>query len=143
MLPFVLQGHETSPDDAKLDVDWTLSDNLPQEERLRLLRNEMIKENLLEGRNAQYRSSGNSLVPFVKPNDRCTYAPVTREEDVQLKDIVFCQVQPRNYFYAHLVTRKERYRGGRVYFAISTAKGHDNGCCYIEHIYGKLIKVKS
>ena len=75
-----------------------------------------------------YRSLGWSLYPRVWPNDECTYEPVTSADDVNENDIVFCQVQPGDRFYGHLVWRK--------WFL----EGRPNGWCSIEHIYGRLVR---
>ena len=103
--PFVLNWpHEITPE---LDVDWTLCpDDYEKELRLREVRNEMIKNELLLGRPVIYRSSGWSLWPKVWSNDQCTFEPVTSADDVNEKDIVFCQVQPGDRFYGHLVSCK-------------------------------------
>ena len=60
------------------------------------------------------------------------------EED----DIVFCNVRPTGYFYAHLVQCKERCSESKKYvFWISNLEGRSNGWCWIEDIYGKLFSV--
>jgi hypothetical protein len=150
MPPFVLEGpHEVSPE---LDVDWTLApDNWDHECSRRHERNTLIKDQLLSGRNACYRSSGWSLHPRVWSNDQCTYAPVTSADQVMQNDIVFCEVMPGNRFYAHLVLRKEwkKYtqRGREIqgsdqwYFTISNIKGWENGWTTIDKIYGRLVQV--
>ena len=114
-----------------------------EELRLRDLRNEMIKKQLLEGHSVAYRQSGWSLWPKVESNDCCFYNPVRFEESVQKDDIVFCQVQPRGYFYAHLVKEVEfdKQHGCRKYW-ISNMKGFVNGWCHIHHIYGKLFQIQ-
>ena len=103
------------------------------------MRSDLIKKQLLEGRPVCYRSSGWSLCPRVRSNDQTTYEPVTSADQVQVDDIVFCEVQPGNRFYAHLVKRKE-WRGVEWYFTISNAQGRENGWCRIEHIYGRLVE---
>jgi hypothetical protein len=139
--PFVMESrHETRPEH---DVDWTLCpEDWGKELRLRKCRNEMIKGKLLAGRSVCYRSSGWSLYPRVYSNDLTTYEPVTSAYQVQVDDIVFCEVQPGDRFYAHLVKRKEwvwtEAGGGEWYFTISNAQGRENGWCHIEHIYGRL-----
>ena len=75
-------------------------------------------------------------------NDQCTYEPVTAEGDVNVDDIVFCQVQPGDRFFAHNVKAKGVWPAtGRTYFTIANLEGRENGWCYIEHIYGRLIEV--
>ena len=77
-----------------------------------------------------------SAGPFERPD---TYAPVTSADMAQVDDIVFCEVQTSNRFYAHLV--KNKYlQGGAWVFKISNMQGWVNGWCRIEHIYGKLIE---
>ena len=138
--PFVLNwAHEITPE---LDVDWTLCpEDVAKELRLRAVRNEMIKEQLQLGKPVIYRSSGWSLCPRVWSNDLCTYEPVTSADEVQEDDIVFCQVQPGDRFYGHLVPRKW-FQGGEWYFTISNLKGWSNGWRSIKHIYGRLIRVE-
>ena len=110
--------------------------------RLRAVRNEVLKENLLNGQHVSFRSSGWSLYPRVHSNDQCTYKPVTAESDVKVDNIVFCQVQPGDRFYAHNVKAIDVWPStGRTYFTIANLKGRENGWCFIEHIYGKLIEV--
>ena len=102
--PFVLDAdHEVNPE---LDVDWTFCPGNEKEQRLREVRNKMVKEILLQGKSVCFRSSGGSLRPRVCSNDRCTYVPVTDYSEVGLGDIVFCQPQPKGYFYVHIVVRK-------------------------------------
>ena len=136
--PFVLNwSHEITPE---LNVDWALCpEDWATEQRLRAVRNEMIKEQLQLGKPVIFRSSGWSLYPRVWPNDQCTYEPVTSADEVQEDDIVFCQVQPGDRFYAHLVSRKW-FQDGEWYFTISHLKGWSNGWCSIKHIYGRLIR---
>ena len=102
-------------------------------------RNEIIKKQLQLGRPVIYRSSGWSLWPRVGSGDQCTYEPVTSADDVRKTDIVFCQVQPGDLFYAHLVSHKW-FQDGKWYFSISNLNGWLNGWCAIEHIYGRLIR---
>ena len=135
--PFVLNwSHEITPE---LDVDWTLSEDTAKELSLRDERNEIIKKQLQLGRPVIYRSSGWSLWPRVWPNDQCTYEPVTSADDVRKTDIVFCQVQPGDRFYGHIVSHKW-FQDGKWYFSISNLNGWLNGWCAIEHIYGRLIR---
>ena len=131
--------HEITPE---LDVDWTLCPEDPAKElRLREERNEMLKEQLQLGKPVIYRSSGWSLYPRVRSNDRCSYEPVTSAHEVHQGDIVFCQVQPGDRFYGHLVSCKW-FQDGEWYFTISNLKGWVNGWCSIKHIYGRLIRVE-
>ena len=119
-------------------MDWTLCpEDSAKELRLREVRNGMMKVQLQLGKPVICRSSGWSLYPRVWPNDQCTYEPVTSADEVQEDDIVFCQVQPGDRFYGHLVSRKW-FQDGEWYFTISNLKGWSNGWCSIKHIYGRL-----
>ena len=103
---FILQAHEVRPGD-ELDTDWTLHADWTQERRLREVRNELIKAQLQEGKTVAYRQSGWSLHPRVHSNDLCCYLPVRFEEQVSRDDIVLCTLQPKGYYYAHLVKELE------------------------------------
>ena len=135
--PHVLNwSHEIT---QELDVDWTLCpEDSAKELRLRAERNEMIKEHLQRGKPVIYRSSGWSLYPRVWSNDLCSYDPVTSADEVHEDDIVFCQVQPGDRFYGHLVSRKS-FQEGEWWFIISNAHGRSNGWCSMKNIYGRLI----
>ena len=89
---------------------------------MRKVRNELLKENLQAGKPVIYRSSGWSLWPRVWPNDQCTYEPVTSADQVHKEDIVFCEVQPGDRFFAHVVSLKWEEEGD-WYFTIADLKG--------------------
>ena len=106
-------------------------------------RNVQIKEQLQRGEHVCYRSSGNSMWPTVKSGDLCEFAPfpeAASAEDIEVRDIVFCKVQPRNRFYAHIVLRKE-YDDvhGEWCCIIGNKDNHENGWAYMETIYGRLM----
>ena len=139
--PFVLEGQHDFGEEY--DVDWTVADN-PEwkvEVARRYARNKLIKAQLREGKNAAYRSSGWSLHPRVSSGDCCTYAPVNAYSEILVGDIVFCEVMPGFRFFAHLVKDKEWDQGHNDWvYTISNKDGKENGWCYIETIYGKLIE---
>ena len=92
------------------------------------------------------RSSGWSLYPYVSSGNGCSYTPVTSENQVQVRDIVFCEVQSvrvpnKSTFYAHLVLEAQRESSGKMRYIIGNSGGHQKGWCHIEHIYGRLVKV--
>jgi len=125
-----------------LDTDWTLHADWAEEQRLREERNLLIKQQLDAGQTVAYRSSGWSLFPRVRSNDICCYLPVRFPEQVEEDDIVFCQVQPEGYFYAHLVKEKKWDHDRHAWkFLVSNLEGRINGHCYIEHMVGKLLQV--
>ena len=135
----MLQAHEVRPGD-ELDTDWTLHVDWGEEQRLREKRNELIRAQLMEGKTAAYRQSGWSLHPRVHSNDLCMYIPVRFEDQVSADDVVFCIVQPKGYYYAHLVHSKAWDDSCYKYkFWISSLKRKINGYCDIEGIFGKLV----
>ena len=139
MMPVIFNGrHEINPNS---DLDWTLcGEDMAKEYRLREQRNQMIKDELLASKYAVFRSGGYSLESIGSKNNDCTeYHPVTKDEEINERDVVFCQVQPTNRFYGHLVLSKTIWKGnGRTCYCIGNAEGRPNGWCHIEHIYGRL-----
>ena len=146
--PFRLfDAHEIHPDD---DVDWTRSQSWDEELKRRDLRNRMIKKQLTEGTSVQYRSTGNSLWPKVKSGDCCILEPVLYPDNLKVNDIVFCEVQWGNRFYAHMILAIQWHKTAesasgeetwKRYFTIGNINGHVNGWCYDEHVYGRLVEV--
>ena len=125
-----------------LDYDWTLSRDWNKEKPLRDERNQIIKKMLLAGKTVAYRQSGWSMHPKIHSNDLCSYLPVRFDESVNEGDTVFCQPQPNDYFYAHIVKEKDWDRANHCYrYWISNLKGRINGWCHLKHIYGKLVQV--
>ncbi len=108
------QIDRTIPEDTTLHVDqrWEL------EQWRRDRRNRLIVANLTEGLTVFYMSSGSSMWPLVQSNDACLFHPIQAvtgagfiqkaESDIDVGDIVFCQVQPSNQYYAHLVLEIEK-----------------------------------
>jgi hypothetical protein len=135
----VLDGEHSVP--PLLDFDWTLHAEKTIELRRREERNVVVKEALQAGNTVAFRSSGNSLHPWVHSGDSCTYVPVNGPMDIRLHDVVFCEVQPGNRFYAHVV-KKIVTKRGRLRFTIANLEGRENGWCEMEHIYGKLVHVE-
>ena len=137
----VYASHEVRPEQ---DVDQTFHPNWHTEQRRREERNIELKRMLLAGSDVAYRSSGRSLEPRVMEGSRCTYEPVTSVDQVFMNDIVFCEVQDGDRFYAHLVKSKDWHVWDECfYFWISSLKGRTNGWCHIKHIYGKLTNVQA
>ena len=104
---FIQEAHEVCPGD-EFDIDWTKSDDEAEEMRRRAERNEIIREMLLKGKTVAYRESGWSLHPRVSSNNLCSYIPVRYPEQVNKGDVVFCIVQPRGLYHAHLVHTIQR-----------------------------------
>ena len=149
LTPIVVYGfHEVRPED---DFDQTLGHDWITGNGLREERNVELKRMLLQGHAVAYRSSVNSLLPMVASGDRCTYTVVTLAEQVLVNDVVFCEVQEGDRFYAHLVSKKEyHHRDKCYYFTISNMKHvldpisnpWTNGWCQMKHIHGKLILIQ-
>ena len=147
-----------SPHEAGLAFheDWTRVDNEEEELKLRDSRNRLIHLFLVDGRSVFYRSSGNSMWPLVQSDDACTFHPIqavsagdgehdiTKDEsEIDVGDIVFCQVQRSQQYYAHIVLRVERdYYANEVKYWIGNIQNRYNGWCYREHIFGILVKVQ-
>ena len=122
----VLEGtHNASP---PFDQDWTIvkgSRRDPEKWKLEISlrdqRNMLIRQYLDAGRSVFYTSSGSSMWPLVQSDDGCLFHPiqaVTAEDGVHaiqkkaseigVGDIVFCQVQPSQQYYAHIVLYVEQ-----------------------------------
>ena len=160
--PLVLScPHEAAP---PFHDDWTRvpgshadAAKWEMELRLRDARNRMIHEHLNGGRDVWYKSSGNSMWPLVHSGDACTFKPIQAvtardgihatapkgESDIGMGDIVFCQVQPTNQYYAHIVLDIELdiYAKETKYW-IGNIEQRRNGWCFREHIYGILFRVE-
>ena len=141
--PFValiFEGEHCVP--PEFDFDWTQHPNRKTEYKLREQRNVLIKEALKNGKKIAYRSSGNSMSPWVVSGDSCTFQPVVDAKLLRPHDVVFCQIQsPRVAYYAHIIKKMVPWKGG-LKFTISNLEGHVNGTCTQEHIYGKLTHVQ-
>ena len=110
------------------DVDWTQvkhsSKDLKkykEEIKRRDFRNRWIQEYLVDSRVATYTSTGDSMWPLVQSGDGCMFYPiqaVTKKagrfsiqkeaSEIEVGDIVFCQVQTSQLYYAHIVHKVER-----------------------------------
>ena len=157
----VLQSpHEAKP---SFHEDWTRvpgsahdRELWEKELRLRDSRNKLIHETLRDGSCVWYTSTGSSMWPLVQAEDAILLHPiqaVTAEDGMDCRpkeasqiyvgDIVFCNVQRTQQYYAHIVleieydvhARESRYWIGNI-------EQRHNGWCYREHIYGILIEVQ-
>ena len=83
----------------------------------------MMRESLVEGRSVFYRSSGSSMWPLVQPDDACTSHPIQaatakdgihslqkKASEIGVGDIVFCQVQRSQQYYAHMLLGQDQRR---------------------------------
>ena len=158
---FVVSGDINAPE--LFDYDWvdhesTRPQNLTGREPLEIWRwfNEkryrLIREVLMRGQSVQLRSSGNSLVPIIYPNDITFIRPILPGCNSQIKagDVIFCLVQPNDRWYIHLVWRigkwRDEYGIEKDIFVIgNNKKGFQrrcNGWCYREHVFGIVWKTQ-
>ena len=64
-----------------------------------------------------------------------------RKSVIQLGDVLFCKPQPHGLYYAHLVLEIEALTHGPVKFTIGDIKGHKNGQCFEDHIFGIAVAI--
>ena len=142
--------------------DWTRvpgSSSDPElwekELKVRELRNNLIRDYLVDGRSVFYKSSGNSMWPLVQSDDAIILHPiqaVTADDgmpfqkeasEIGVGDIVFCQVQRSQQYYAHIVLEVERdYYAQESKYWIGNIERKINGWCFREHIFGILVEVQ-
>ena len=138
------------------DTEMPVDDPNPRVEwQYRLQRNEMIKRYLQDGIAVQYRQTGDSLYPFVHSGDSCLFEPVFDCGTLKKLDIVFCQVEPDDHYYAHEIidielqcirdpsagsARHPSWKRVRK-FIIGNNKGHCNGTASDHTVYGRLVEV--
>jgi hypothetical protein len=94
---------------------------------------------LRAGNPVTFGEKGNSMVPRIKSRQKCTYAPVTRHEDLHVGDVVFCSVG--RWTLSHLLTAMRQLKDGVWQYQISNNHGHVNGWTSLERIYGKVIVI--
>ena len=87
---------------------------------------------------------------IMRSGDNCTYVPYFPGDDIKVGDVVFCQPQPSNLYFCHIVWDKYLHKmglGAEWCWTIgNNREGHgarNNGWCFREHIYGKLTMVES
>lgn len=90
---------------------------------------------LQEGKTVTFRPQGSSMTPRIRSGQLCTVEPISPDAPVEVGDVVLCRVNGSQYL--HLVTAKD---GDRV--RISNNRGHHNGWCGPQAVYGRLVKVE-
>ena len=127
-----------------------------KEQRNRHKRDYLIRGAFIKGKSVFYKSSGNSMWPLVQSDDGCTFHPIQavtakrgvhsiRKEasEIGVGDIVFCQVQRSQEYYAHIVLDvQECYNPEEPKYWIGNIQKHYNGWCHRKHIFGVLVEVQ-
>ena len=94
------------------------------------------------GANVCYQSCGHRRFAKVKRGECYTYAPVESADQVNERDIVFCQVEPDDRFLFLVVTAKGFHPNRQEWrFTIANIRGYERGKCFLDKIYGRLISV--
>ena len=93
--------------------------------------------------------------PLVQSDDACNFYPIQavtakdcihavqkEASEICKRDIVFCQVQPSQQYFAHIVLDVEQSRHhNEPKYWIGNIQGYCNGWCLREHIFGILVDV--
>lgn len=94
---------------------------------------------LMEGKTIEkYKEGGNSMLPLIKSRQPVTLVPIKENDDLNVKDIVFCKV--KGNYYTHLITGI-RNRNGNIEYQISNNHGRINGWIKRQNIFGKVTKI--
>ena len=94
--------------------------------------------------------------PLVQSHDACTFHPIQavtakdgihsvqkEASEICVGDIVFCQVQRSQQYFAHIVLDVELdYHAKEPMYWIGNIEHRINGWCFREHIYGILVEVQ-
>ena len=115
----------------------------------------MIRTLLDNGEPVTYTSTGDSMWPLVQSGDACSFHPVQAiapgsphripkpESEIQVGDVVFCQVQRSHQYIAHIVLRIEHYRQEGPKYWIGRMDQKVNGWCHRKHLFGILVRVEA
>ena len=96
------------------------------------------------------------MYPMVQPGDFCTFHPIPSHpgsfhkelSEIGVGDVVFCQVQPSQLYYASIVHEVQKgwdghpAAGPRQKYLIGNIQRHIHGWCYRENIFGILVDVQ-
>lgn len=91
-------------------------------------------ESLKSGRTIKFRPHGNSMQGRIESGQLVTVAPVNRK--IVVGDIVLCKVGGKQWL--HLVTAI----GSDGRYQISNNKGHINGWCTGDNVFGIVVNVE-
>ena len=118
----------------------------------------LIREDFEAGLAVFYRSTGSVMWPLVQSHDACTFHPIQavtakdgihsvqkEASEICVGDIVFCQVQRSQQYYANIVLGTEQsnyHTEPEPMYWIGNIERHCNGWCLREHIFGILVDVQ-
>jgi len=92
-------------------------------------------EQLKLGVTVKFRPHGNSMQGRIESGQLVTVEPIT-EKSPNVGDIVLCKVNGKQWL--HLITAI----GSDGRFQIGNNKGHTNGWCTIENVFGIVTQVE-
>ncbi len=92
-------------------------------------------ESLKNGQTVKFRPHGNSMQPRIESGQLVTVTPVT-QDCVKVGDVVLCKVDGKQWL--HLVTAI----GSDGRYQISNNKGHINGWCTPQNVFGVVTQVE-
>ena len=101
-------------------------------------------ELLKQGQTVQFRPHGNSMQPRIESGQLVTVVPAFKEfancgmtdvAEVEVGDVVLCKVEGKQWL--HLVTAI----GSDGRYQISNNKGHVNGWCTKDNVFGVVVRI--
>ena len=141
---WLIKGEVAFPP-KELCVDWTDVEDMATWRWLLEKRHRMSKELLTQGKIVKLTSKGKSLEPLMYSGATFELRPMGGGYTVKPGDIVFCEVQPGNRHYIHLVWYIEehldrKYDVWKKKYHIGNnkegTKSNYNGWCYADKIFG-------
>ena len=140
---WLIKGEVAFPP-KELCVDWT---DVKDQAKWRWLvekRHRMSRELLTQGKIIKLTSKGKSLEPLMWSGATFELRPMGGGYTVKVGDIVFCEVQPGNRCYIHLVWYIEEHKDDydvwrKKYYIGNNKEGMQaicNGWCYADKIFG-------
>jgi phage repressor protein C with HTH and peptisase S24 domain len=92
-------------------------------------------ESLKNGETVKFRPHGNSMQPRIENGQLVTVVPIGTQT-IKLGDIVLCKVDGKQWL--HLVSAI----GSDGRYQISNNKGHVNGWCMPQNVFGVVTQVE-
>lgn len=91
-------------------------------------------EMLKRGETLEFQPRGNSMMPRIKSGQMVTVAPVDRDVQLAVGDVVLCRVHGREYLHFIKAIKSD----GKQY-VIGNAHGFINGTISRGQIFGRLV----